>query len=122
MADSNQIYDANFFFRDFVTEDIVAYCIGETTLYHYKETIIGVRDMTAKLGFFVKIDTIPKTDSPFAPTLDMLTQEHINEALAEIDQPDEKIEYIPILEIVAKAKELLSHEMSKQLDKQFGIA
>lgn len=121
MADSNEAYDMNYFFRDYVTEDILSYCIGDTYLYHYKETIIGVRDVTTKLGFFVDINSIPKTDSPFAPTLDMLTSEHIKEAIDEIDHSDEKLEYIPIRELVLKAKEMVTQCLARELDKQFGV-
>ena len=118
MAENSKEYELNYFFRDYVTEDIVSYCIGEVYLYNFKETLIGVRAMDKNVGFFVDINTVEKQMAGYVPTLDHLTDQHIKEAVEEVDRSNEKTSYIPIGEIVGKAQELLANEISKLLDKK----
>ena len=118
MAENSKEYELNYFFRDYVTEDIVSYCIGEVYLYNFKETLIGVRAMDKNVGFFVDINTVEKQMAGYVPTLDQLTDQHIKEAVEEVDRSNEKTSYIPIGEIVGKAQELLANEISKLLDKK----
>lgn len=117
MADTSQ-FDANFFWRDYVTEDILSYCIGEVYFYHYKETLIGVRSVRENVGFFLDIATHTTGNQLYSPTLDQLTEQHIKEAVDEIDRSNEKTGYMPIGEIAPKGQELLAREMSILIDKR----
>lgn len=114
----NSIWQDNYFFRDYVTEDILSYGIGPVWLYHFKETLIGVRDTEIKEAYFVKLDSIPEHKAQYVPTIEQLTEAHINEAIEEIDRQGEKLDYLPINEIMSKAKELVLQELGREMDVQ----
>lgn len=113
---ANETYNLNFFFRDYVTDDIMSYCIGEVYLYHYKETLFGVRDMRAKKSTFVEIASIKELESHFAPTIDQLTEQHIKEATDEVEHAGETSHRVPMNEMALLAKEAICAEMARVFD------
>lgn len=113
---NDDTYDLNYFFRDYVSEDIIAYCIGEVAMYHYKENLIGVRSVREKQSYFVDLASIKVLASHYAPTIDQVTEQHIKEAYDECDHTNEATERLPIRELVSKTAELLSREIAQMLD------
>src|SRR6478609_477983 len=85
---------------------------------YYKETLIGVRSVRENVGFFLDIATHTTGNQLYSPTLDQLTEQHIKEAVDEIDRSNEKTGYMPIGEIAPKGQELLAREMSILIDKR----
>lgn len=119
----NSVYYDNYFFRDYVTEDILSYGVGPVWLYHFKETLIGVRDTETKEAFFTDIETVKDYKGQYVPTIDQLTDAHIKEAIEEIDRQGETIKFIPINEVMQKAKELALREFGREMDaKLTGVA
>lgn len=119
----NSVYYDNYFFRDYVTEDILSYGVGPVWLYHFKETLIGVRDTETKEAFFTDIETVKDHKGQYVPTIDQLTDAHIKEAIEEIDRQGETIKFIPINEVMQKAKELALREFGREMDaKLTGVA
>ncbi len=114
---NNETYNANYFFRDYVTEDILSYCIGEVYIYHFKETLVGVRHNTKKLAYFVDLATLPKQNSLYAPTIEQLTEENIQNCIDEVDHSGEKLERIPLNECVPRTLEFLMEELGSYMDK-----
>lgn len=119
----NSVYYDNYFFRDYVTEDILSYGVGPVWLYHFKETLIGVRDTETKEAFFTDIESVKDYKGQYVPTIDQLTDAHIKEAIEEIDRQGETIKFIPINEVMQKAKELALREFGREMDaKLTGVA
>lgn len=118
---TNETYKLNFFFRDYVTDDIMGYGCGEVFIYHYKETIFGVRDLRKKTSVFVDIATIPAVAQHFAPTLEQLTEAHIKEAYEENDHTNETTSRVPMNEIALIAKEAVCNEMARVFDEAVGV-
>lgn len=114
----NTVWQDNYFFRDYVTEDILSYGVGPVWLYHFKETLIGVRDTEAKVAFFADINTVKDFKGQYVPTIDQLTEAHIKEAIEEIDRQGETLNYLPINEVMRKAKELALQEFGREMDAQ----
>lgn len=113
---SNETYDLNYFFHDYVTEDISAYGIGELHIYHYKETLFGVRSFREKVSYFVDIASIKPVSSHFAPTIDQLTEQHIKEAYEEVDHTGEETSRLPMPELVDVSLQMLARETAALLD------
>jgi hypothetical protein len=120
MADSNEVYMANFFFRDYVTEDIMSYGIGEIWTYHYKETIIGVRDCRNKRAYFLKHELLPKGDNRFSPTIEQVTAAHIKECAEDMEHSEEVIEYVSIEDLISEAKRRVFNEIGTVADDLIG--
>lgn len=119
----NSVYYDNYFFRDYVTEDILSYGVGPVWLYHFKETLIGVRDTETKEAFFTDIESVKDYKGQYVPTIDQLTDAHIKEAIEEIDRQGETIKFIPINEVMQKAKEFALREFGREMDaKLTGVA
>lgn len=114
---ANEIWDKNYLWRDYVTEDISVTCMGEIDLYFFKETLIGVRDNSSMTAAFITIESVPKTSSPYAPTLEQMTEEHIKEAINELDTTNEKLDRIHMDDLMGRAMELCANEVSRLLDK-----
>jgi hypothetical protein len=114
---ANEIYDKNYLWRDYVTEDIAVLCFGQIDLYFFKETLVGVRDNKDMVAFFITLESVPKSSSPYAPTMEKLTEEHIKEAIDELDTSGEKLERIHMDDLMSKSMELCSMEVSRLLDK-----
>lgn len=112
----NDIYNQNYFFRDYVSEEICAYGVGPTWYYHFKETLIGIRDNEEKKAWFADFKSVKDCKSSFVPTMDQLTEEHIKEAIAEIDTQGETLAYVNIDDLQSMAKELLCKEVQRELD------
>lgn len=115
---ANDIAEANYFFRDYVTADILSYCIGDCYLYHYKETLIGVRDVQRKKGFFLDVKTVPKTGSLYAPTLDNITVKEVQDCVDEMDRSGETILYVDIRELVSLGQQVLARELASLMDRK----
>jgi hypothetical protein len=115
---TTDILMGNYFFRDYITEDIASIVIYKTYLYFYKETLVGVRDTRAVTGFFLDVKTVPKSGSIYAPTLDDVTEQNIKDCIDELEHSQETITFLPIAEIVPKAQELVSMELSHLLDER----
>lgn len=113
---ANEIFDKNYLFRDYVTEDVSSYGIGSVWVYHFKETLIGVRDIETRQAWFVELSTTKENTQDYVPTLEQLKEEHISEAINEIRRDGETLKYIPMNEIMGKAKELVMHELSREMD------
>lgn len=116
MAEGGDIYNENYFFRDYVSEDICAYGIGPFWLYHFKETLIGIRDNQERKAWFADINTVKDARSSFVPTMDQLTEEHIKEAIQEIDTNGETLEYVNIDDLQPMAKEMMIKEAMREVD------
>jgi|SRR6478609_1180355 len=112
----NSVWNDNYFFRDYVTDDILSYGVGPVWLYHFKETLIGVRDTEAKISYFCTIESIAAVKGQFVPTIEQLTEAHITEAIEEVDRSGEEIKRIPITEIMSTAKELTLREFGREMD------
>ena len=112
----NTVWQDNYFFRDYVTEDILSYGMGPVWLYHFKETLIGVRDTETKEAFFAEINTVKDFKAQYVPTIDQLTDAHIKEAIEEIDRQGETLNFMPINEVMRKAKELAAREIGREMD------
>lgn len=117
MSIPNNPVDMNFFFRDFVSEDIVSIGIGWTWLYFFKETLIGVRHSKKKVGFFVKLESTKALGNSLVPTIEFMTEEHINDAVNEIDRSEENTQYLDYEDMLSKAKEMVCEEMADAIDK-----
>lgn len=113
------VWKVNYFWRDYVTEDIVAYGIGNVWLYHYKENLIGVRNIEIKEAYFVRKEDIPVEDERWSPTIRQITAEHIKECITDVDMPEEKLQYIPMEDLAAKAFHLVTHEITTKIDSLF---
>src|SRR5688572_11483687 len=100
--DRNVLID-NFFVRDFVSHDIISYGIGQVWLYHYKETLIGVRHHDNLVAYWLNIETAKKSKRVMAPTVDQITPEHIKECIAEMSGDGEKTEYLDFEPLMEKA-------------------
>lgn len=116
MSKDDAVYMANYFFRDYITEDIMSYCIGEVYLYHYKENLIGVRDMRNQTAYFLNTETIPAETTMYPPTIKQITEEHIKDSIDEIDRGNEKLVRLDISDLVTKAREVIAAEIANDID------
>lgn len=107
---------ANFFFRDFVSEDVISVSVGMVWLYFFKETLIGVRHTKKKVAWFVRLESTKPMSSTLVPTIEFLTEEHIRDAVNEVDKTDEKTEFVDFEDMLSKAAELVANEMSEFID------
>lgn len=97
---------------DQVTEDVASVGHGECWMYFFKETLIGVRDVRNSVAYFLKVDTKDDTKAPMAPTIRYLTDAHVKEAVEEMSNDQEKIEYLHINELGDKADLILMGELN----------
>ena len=112
----NSVWNDNYFFRDYVTEDISSIGIGPVWIYFFKETLIGVRDLEMKEAWFAVVDTVKTFKANYVPTIEQLTSEHIKEAIDEIDRQGETIKYLDLPEVMQKAKEIALREFGREMD------
>jgi len=113
---ANLIFDKNYLFRDYVTEDISSYGIGSVWTYHFKETLIGVRDIETREAWFVDLNTVNDDKQHYVPTIEQLKPEHLNDAVNEVKRDGEVLRYIPMSDIMNKAKELVLIELGREMD------
>lgn len=83
-SSKDDIYEANFFFRDYVGKKTSSICIGEVYLYFYGETLIGVRNQRFLEAWFYVIPIPHVRNLSYAPTLDAITIQDIQECIDEV--------------------------------------
>ena len=87
------------FAHDQVTEDVASVGYGEVWIYFFKETLIGVRDVRNAKAAFLKVETKNETTTAMSPTLEYLTDAHIREAIDEMRNDGEVVEFFHINEL-----------------------
>lgn len=105
-----------FFFRDYVTPEILSYAVGDVWLYHFKETLVGVRHHANMTAFFMDLESLKTTKQQWVPTIELLKDSHIQDCLNEMDRTGETLEFLHIDEIGPKAMELVMAELAKAID------
>lgn len=101
---------------DQVTEDVASVGCGEVWTYYFKETLIGVRDVRNAQAFFLDVSTKDDTKASMAPTIKYLTDAHVKDAVEEMSNENEKIEYLHIKELGGKATLLLMGELNHMMN------
>lgn len=107
-----------YFALDPVTEDVNSVGCGEVWCYYFKETLIGVRDVRNARAFFLDVSTKDDTQAAMAPTIKYLTDAHVKEAIDEVSNEGEKLEYVHIKELGAKAQLLVMEELNDLMNKR----
>lgn len=120
MATKEEVIEANYFLRDYTTEDVSVFMTGTVAYYFFHETLIGVREEEKRLAYFVDFKRLKEDTALMPPTIEGISESDIQDAINEIDQSGEKLELLPQREVAMIAKRFMLEEASKMMDRELG--